>query len=405
MAWTQQRAGSYRILFRYHGKQHAFTLGQVSQDEADNKAAQVDYLLMRLKQGLVELPPEVDIVSFVEADGQMPLAVKTANRRETVTLGKLRDRYKAAHGDAQEENTLKTAAIHFKHLVTTLGEGFPLSELSHTHLQQHIDRRAAAGVKAVTTKKELGTFRAAWNWGRLHELTNADWPGRSGGLVFKKSAEKPPFQTRAEIERQIKTGSLRPEQKREFWQSLYLLKNETAEALEIIRKKARSTWVYPMACTAAYTGARRSELLRMRVSDVDLKNRFIVVREKKRVRGKLTTRRVPIAKKLATILKSYLAEHPGGNLLFCQAFAGSTPRTPSVKMVQWHLRRALAKSKWSVIRGWHIFRHSFVSACASQGVDQRLLQTWCGHMSAETSARYAHLYPSSQQSALDSVFG
>ena len=37
-----------------------------------------------------------------------------------------------------------------------------------------------------------------------------------------------------------------------------------------------------------------------------------------------------------------------------------------------HLKRALAGSEWSVMRGWHNFRHSFISACASKGIDQRL---------------------------------
>jgi hypothetical protein len=83
MAWTQQRAGRFRVLFRYQGKQHALNLGQVSPDEAAKKAAQVDYLRMRLRQGLVELPPETDIVSFVEQDGQEALAAKAANRRST----------------------------------------------------------------------------------------------------------------------------------------------------------------------------------------------------------------------------------------------------------------------------------------------------------------------------------
>jgi integrase len=51
-----------------------------------------------------------------------------------------------------------------------------------------------------------------------------------------------------------------------------------------------------MVCTAAHTGARRSELIRMRVPDVDFVGEVVTVREKKRVRGQLTTRRVPLTK-------------------------------------------------------------------------------------------------------------
>ena len=436
MAWTQERAGSYRILFRYQGKQYAFTVGRVPLAEAEAKAAHVDYLLMRLKQRLVELPPGTDVVSFVEQDGNPALAVKTAKARQTVTLENLRASYLATQQGAQEKKSLDTASIHFKHLAATLGATFPLAELSHAALQRHIDRRAKRGIAPVTIKKEISTLRAAWNWGRRNKLVEPEWPG--GGLVYHKVSEKPPFQTREEIERQISAGGLTPEQTRELWQALYLTKAEMDEALEIIRAEAAHPWIHPMAATAAFTGARRSELIRMRVSDVDFAANVVVVREKKRVRGKLTTRRVPLGKALAAILRDYLATHPGGPYFFCHAghversktrsrttghrdaktrptdrkgrlasvrerdLPEDGPLSPSE--AHDHLKRTLAKTKWSVIKGWHVFRHGFISACASRGVDQRLLQAWCGHMTAEMSARYAHLYPSAQQVALDSVF-
>jgi ribosomal protein S4E len=58
MASLQERNGSYRVLFCYHGKLHSFTIGQVEKDEAEYKARQVDYLLMRLKQRLMRLVQE-----------------------------------------------------------------------------------------------------------------------------------------------------------------------------------------------------------------------------------------------------------------------------------------------------------------------------------------------------------
>ena len=55
MAGLQLRGDSYRILFRFRGKQHSFSLGNVARQEAEAKSDQVDYLLMRLKQRLIEL--------------------------------------------------------------------------------------------------------------------------------------------------------------------------------------------------------------------------------------------------------------------------------------------------------------------------------------------------------------
>jgi hypothetical protein len=72
MASLQERTGTYRVIFRFHGKQYFVMIGKVSPQEAEAIAAQVDYLLMRLKQGLIELPPDVDIAEFVQHDGKPP---------------------------------------------------------------------------------------------------------------------------------------------------------------------------------------------------------------------------------------------------------------------------------------------------------------------------------------------
>jgi hypothetical protein len=41
MAGIQERGGSYRILFRYDGRQPTLTLGNVSEDEARSRSDQV----------------------------------------------------------------------------------------------------------------------------------------------------------------------------------------------------------------------------------------------------------------------------------------------------------------------------------------------------------------------------
>ena len=59
-----------------------------------------------------------------------------------------------------------------------------------------------------------------------------------------------------------------------------------------------------------------------------------------------------------------------------------------------HLRRTPAASEWLVVRGYQIFRHSFTSAYASRGVDQRLIDEWVGRRSDEQRRRYRHRDPS-----------
>ena len=57
-------------------------------------------------------------------------------------------------------------------------------------------------------------------------------------------------------------------------------------------------------------GARKGELLRMRVGDVDFAAGVVRIREKKRAHGRRTTRRVPLSATLAAILKDWLADPP-----------------------------------------------------------------------------------------------
>jgi integrase len=435
MASLQKKGDSYYCQFCYHGRRHTFTVGAVEESEAENKARQVDYLLMRLKQRLIVLPDGTDIVTFVEHDGKPPnIGPTLANApRQAVTLGHLKDRYLTTHANGTiEANSLDTCKLHLGHFARLLGDGFPLGELSLGKMQEYVNQRAKAKISPVTIRKEIATLRAAWNWGEPMELTSGRFPSK--GLRYPKADEKPPFMTMAEIERQIAAGG-DPDT---FWEALYLQAGELAKLLAHVQKEATHPWIYPLFCFAAHTGARRSEILRALVADVDFTGNTVLVREKKRSRGQRTTRRVPLTPFLKKVLKAWLAVHPGGPALFCHAgtvarskkrsrttgHQNEKKRPSSLKgrmanvrkreqpaqgqltrnEVHDHFKRVLAGTKWGVMRGLHCLRHSFISACASKGVDQRLVQEWAGHMNEATSKRYRHLYPSTQQEAISRVF-
>ena len=208
MAALQNRDGSFRVFFEYQRKQRVFTIGRVAEAEARLKADQVDYLLMRLGQGLIELPPSIGIVEFVRQDGKVVLTKGgTVIPVPKLILGSLRDRYLETHGNGTlEERTLDGIKLHFKHLATALGEAFPIGDLALSNLQAYVDRRAKAKnvrgkLSPATIKKEIFTLRTTWNWGRKMDLVAGRFP--NGGLRYPKKDAKPPFQTWAEIERQI----------------------------------------------------------------------------------------------------------------------------------------------------------------------------------------------------------
>ena len=75
------------------------------------------------------------------------------------------------------------------------------------------------------------------------------------------------------------------------WECLYLDAMEEGEFLDFAKAANVRDYLYPMLVMAGHTGARRSEMMRARVEDVDLANAIITLREKKRARGTYTSRR------------------------------------------------------------------------------------------------------------------
>ena len=225
MASLQQRNGSFRFIFRHRGKQHFVTIGKVSREEAEAKAAQVQYLLMRLKQRLIDLPAGVDIVDFVSNDGKPPIPpAGDTIVAKALTLAAFRDRYFQTHQESLEERTLNTAQLHFKHLVRILGADFPIRDLTLADLQGYVDRRSkeknstGKRISPTTPRKDVVTLRTDWNWGARMGLVAGRYP--NDGLRYPKLDEKPPFQTRDQIERKIAAGGLTGEQVKELWHAL-----------------------------------------------------------------------------------------------------------------------------------------------------------------------------------------
>ena len=155
-----------------------------------------------------------------------------------------------------------------------------------------------------------------------------------------------------------------------------------------------------MFLTIAHTGARRSEMIRAKAEDVDLAGRTLTIREKKRVKATRTTRRVPFSSPLAAMLKKWLPSREGKPFLFGP---GDQPMSPQA--AQHAFARTVEGSKWEVLKGYHVLRHSFISALASGGIDQRIVDDLVGHQTEEQRRRYRHLYPSTQQEAIKLIFG
>jgi len=409
VASLQLRGKSYACAFRYKGRRHFVTLGEVSEDEATEYANRVKSILTRLKLKYLTVPAGTDIVDFIVNDGKA--ADTSVPAPAKVTFGEIRERYLHAAGNGSiEDNTLLTLRIHLNHLGTTLGDAYSLGDLTQADVQGHINRRVkkkyrGKPISAVTIEKEIKTLRAVWRWAAGAGLVAGAFPATS--LRYPKSAERPPFSTWADIARRVDLGA-----GVDLWDSLFLQADEIPAVLDYVREHATADWLYPMVVAAAHTGARRSELLRASRADLNMETKTLTVQEKKRQKGRLTSRSVPLTPLLATVLQDHLSRHPGGPWLF--AMPGGVLRSKGKALVASavskdeahdHLRRTLDAGKYKVIRGWHTFRHSFISALVAKGIDQRLIDEMVGHQTEDQRRRYRHLTPHAKDEALRAVFG
>ncbi|MGQ0431794.1 MAG: tyrosine-type recombinase/integrase [Microthrixaceae bacterium] len=414
MAWLElHRTGTYHIVFRFGGAKFRRSLKTSDEREAKGRLARLDDNIRLVERGLMALPEHGDVAAFLLSNGQFNGKPKLAPR---LTLAQLIDRYcEVLPVDALEPESLRVVRLHIRHFVRILGARKYLGELLPADLQKYVLRRSAEPgkhgkrVSVGTIRKELATLNTLWNWATQQNYVAGPLPKM--GLKFPKLDEHSPFQTYSQIARQVDRGRLTATEEAELWDCLYLSSAEIDSLLLVVEDRSTYQFLHPMVLMAAHTGARRSELCRSRESDYDFEAETILIREKKRAKGRRTTRMVPMTARLKRALETWFAEKEASPFAFPAEHQVERVRRPrfeegcvSPDQASHHLERILAGTQWEKIRGWHIFRHSFISNCASCGVDQRMIDSWVGHQTDAMRRRYTHLFPHAQHAALAGVF-
>jgi hypothetical protein len=70
MAALHNRNGNFRVLFRYADKKFNYTLGRISEADAEAAKARVEYLLRLVTQRVITVPPAFGIVEILKHDGK-----------------------------------------------------------------------------------------------------------------------------------------------------------------------------------------------------------------------------------------------------------------------------------------------------------------------------------------------
>jgi integrase len=403
MAWLEQRGERFRIAFRFRGEKFRINLKATDPKEADGCLARLEENLRLVERGRLAVPAGADLGLFLLSDGKLEKPVEIVRSIRLVEL--FRTYQTQFTAGAKEVITREMEDIHMKHLARIIGGDTPLAAVTAGTVQQFVDVRSREQhngypVKAKTVRKAVATFRFVWNWAHRQGHVPTKFPEVE--LVFPKERQPEPFRTYDQIQAILARGGVDKRRERELWDGLFLNPVEIAEVLAHVRRKTSARYLYPLLVTAAHTGARRSELFRARVEDIDFDAKLVHLREKKRSRDRETFRTVDMSPLVESVMRKYFAEvHPGGVFAFCSRANAMLTDGQTWKA----FLMGVKGSKWHVLRGYHAFRHSFASNLAAAGVDQRVIDELMGHTTVEMQKRYRHLFPEQRRAAIMTVFG
>ncbi len=398
----------YHIRFRYGGKPFKRSLPLEGDREAERVCGVIEEAIKDLKRGRLEIPAGADVGAFLLSGGKNTgkIAVTAVSESCQMTLDALFGTYERdLTPGSKEANTRETERTHRRNLIAHFGDRLVAAALDHKAVQDYVNARAAEGMAAKTLRLELGTLRMLWNWGLSNGHLATPLPWAMKRLIFPKGTSREPFQTWEQIERKAaalrRSGKLTPEKESSLWETLYLTEEQVMACLGHVREHSTYPFVYPMFAFCAYTGARRSEILRSERDDWDFAAGSVSIRQKKADTSRnFTLRQVPIHPALAEVMKGSFRRHPGGPYTICT----SNQAVIGPRMATKYFVAALAGSKWAVVPGFHCFRHSIASIMASRGIDQRVINEILGHNTEDMVRRYRHLSPRKKEEAVGQLF-
>ena len=260
---------------------------------------------------------------------------------DSVTFGRLAEDYlKNARVTGRSP---ERAMYAIKPLMLFFGANTLASQIKRADVNDYRDARLSE-VKAGTVFRELTVLRALFN--RAVER----------GLLIANPASR------------VRMPRLRGRQR--------LLSEEELEALLQACKSSKAGYLFNAVKLCLLTGLRKSELLALRWSDIDLKERRLVVEH-----GKGNKRRViPLCAEAAELLRSLSRD---------SEFV-INDRGRQIKSIRRSFNYAVKQAGLSDVV-FHDLRHQFASMLSASGADPFSIRLLLGHSDLKTSMIYIHV--------------
>src|SRR5881296_2744175 len=163
---------------------------------------------------------------------------------------------------------------------------------------------------------------------------------------------------------------------------------------------SKNLFHYAMLLTMYSAGLRRSELCRLKVSNID--SQRMVIRVERGKGG--VDREVPLNQKLLETLRTYWRWMRPKTYLFPGTANGWRADKPITPKVIWEAVQEAAKRAGVTKHVTpHTLRHCFASHLLEAGTDLRTIQVLMGHRDIEATTRYLHVSPKHLQVAVNPI--
>lgn len=134
------------------------------------------------------------------------------------------------------------------------------------------------------------------------------------------------------------------------------------------------------------SGLRVSEVVNLRVQDVNFENKTLKVCQGKGKKDRITV----FSDNLSGVLAEFCEGKSGRDYLFVSNFHIDEKRKMTIRSVQAAFKEALRKSGVKKEASCHTLRHSFATHLLENGIDVRYIQVLLGHSSIKTTSVYTH---------------
>ncbi len=148
--------------------------------------------------------------------------------------------------------------------------------------------------------------------------------------------------------------------------------------------RATTNQKHRLLLSVAYgSGLRISEVLSLRIADMDLAQETIHVKQSKGRKDRITV----FPQTVVQEMKNYVCERKGDEYVFPSERGGKLTSSTAQKI----LANAMQKAGIPKQATFHSLRHSFATHLLENGVDTRYVQELLGHRNIQTTQRYTQV--------------